>query len=285
MAIEIKDLGYVYGRKTPYEMRALSSITLHIEKGEFLAIIGHTGSGKSTFVQHLNGLIKLTEGSMRVLDIDLNVKKPDYKKLRTTVGMVFQYPEYQLFDETVAKDVGFGARNMGLDQDEIDRRVREAISLVGLSYEDVAERSPFELSGGQKRRVAIAGVIAMKPEVLVLDEPTAGLDPRGKREIIALVQKLKKEVCHTVIMVSHDMDLVAETATKVAVLQHGKLKAYLPPVELYANRQGIAEWGLDIPFSAKIADSLRELGMNLSDKCITPESLAKEILAQGGMYE
>lgn len=285
MAIEVRDLGYIYGKKTPYEMRALNKISLHIEKGEFLAIIGHTGSGKSTFIQHLNGLIKLTEGKLRVLDIDLNVKKPDYKRLRTTVGMVFQYPEYQLFDETVAKDVGFGPRNMGLEKEEIDKRVKEAIELVGLSYEEVAERSPFELSGGQKRRVAIAGVIAMKPEVLVLDEPTAGLDPKGKRDIIALVQKLKQEVCHTVIMVSHDMDLVAETATKVAVLKDGELKAYLPPVQLFANRQGIAEWGLDIPYSAKIADCLRDLGMELSDKCITPENLANEILAWGGKNE
>ncbi len=282
MEIEVRDLSYVYGKKTPYEKRALDNLNISVEKGEFLAIVGHTGSGKSTFVQHLNGLIKLTEGKIQILDIDLTAKKPDYKRLRTSVGMVFQYPEYQLFDETVAKDVAFGPRNIGLDKDEIERRVRRAIELVGLDYDEVAERSPFELSGGQKRRAAIAGVIAMEPKILVLDEPTAGLDPKGKRDIMSLVRRLKEEMCHTVIMVSHDMDLVAETATKVAVFNSGKLAAYTTPQELFSDRAALLEWGLDIPEAAKVAEELRALGMKLSPDCITAEKLVAELSAYRG---
>jgi len=277
MAIEVRDLSYVYSKKTPYEKVALDKVSITIDDGEFLVLVGHTGSGKSTFIQHFNGLIKVTDGSIKVGDIDLNVRRPDYKKLRTTVGMVFQYPEYQLFDETVAKDVGFGPRNMGIPKEEIEERVKKAIALVGLDYDEIAERSPFELSGGQKRRVAIAGVIAMQPSILVLDEPTAGLDPKGKKEIINLVKKLKEELCHTVIMVSHDMDLVAEVATMVAVLEKGKLVAYTTPTDLFSQEDNLIKWCLDLPVSAKVAKELRAKGVSLSKNCITNSALVTEI--------
>jgi len=281
MSISIKHLSYTYSKGTPFEHKALDDISLNVEEGEFLAIVGHTGSGKSTFLQHLNGIIKLTEGEVKVLDIDLNVRRPDYKKLRFSVGMVFQYPEYQLFDETVEKDVGFGPRNMKLDGEEIKARVKEAIELVGLNFEDVKEKSPFELSGGQKRRVAIAGVLAMRPKILVLDEPTAGLDPLGKRDILELVQKLRESVCPTVIMVTHDMDIVSAYATRAIVLQKGKMIFDGTPQELFAL-DNIKELGLDLSASAAIAEELRKVGFNISTNAITPEILVEEILKEIG---
>jgi energy-coupling factor transport system ATP-binding protein len=276
MSIDVRNLSFTYMEKTPYEKRALSNVTVSIEEGEFFAVIGHTGSGKSTFIQHLNGLIRLKNGSIKVLDIDLNAKKPNLKRLRSEVGMVFQYPEYQLFDETVAKDVGFGPRNLRLPSEEVDRRVRRAIELVGLSYDEVADRSPFELSGGQKRRVAIAGVIAMEPKVLVLDEPIAGLDPRGKNEIMKLIMRLKNTVSPTIIMVSHDMDNVARYASKVAVFENGKLLHCLPPAELFEKSEELNSIGLDVPVAVKIAKSLRAKGLQIG-KVVTPEALVEEI--------
>ena len=184
MAIQTKNLAFTYSQGSPYEKTALKDVTLHIEQGDFYCILGHTGSGKSTLLQHFNGLLKRMKGELRVLDFDLTKKKPDYKSLRFSVGMVFQYPEYQLFDDTVAKDVAFGPKNMKLDGAEIERRVKKSLELVGLDYKEIGEKSPFEISGGQKRRAAIAGVIAMEPKILILDEPTAGLDPKGKQEIM-----------------------------------------------------------------------------------------------------
>lgn len=277
MSIIIENLNYIYSPKTPFEHRALDNLSLTVEDGEFLGLIGPTGSGKSTLVQHLNGLIKLTSGKITVGDIELH-KKPDLKKLRAKVGMVFQYPEYQLFDETVARDVAFGPKNLGLDKDEIDERVKVAIETVGLNYDDIKERSPFELSGGQKRRVAIAGVIAMRPEILILDEPTAGLDPVGRREMYELVKKLKETTSHTIIMVSHNMDEISAAASKIAVLYNGALQYYLPPAELFDFSERLLEIGLDIPTVVKIKNKLRERGVDLGDGIVTPEDLISGIV-------
>ena len=226
MSIIAKGLNFVYNPKSPFEKDALKDVTVNIEDGETVCMIGHTGSGKSTFVQHLNGLIRVQSGSLVVEGIDLSVKKPDLKQVRSKVGLVFQYPEYQLFADTVYKDVAFGPVNMKLPEEEVGERVKEALRLVGLDPEIFGEKSPFELSGGEKRRVALAGIIAMRPRVLVLDEPTAGLDPRGKKEILKLVSELKKQTVSTVIMINHDMNEVAEYATKVAVMNDGRLVRY-----------------------------------------------------------
>jgi len=269
MSIEIKDLSYVYSPGTPYAAAALNGVTLTVNEGDFVAIIGKTGSGKSTFIQHLNALIRLQSGSVKVCDIDLTEKKPDLKKLRGTVGMVMQYPEYQLFDETVAKDVSYGPKNLGLSEGEIKGRVREAIELVGLSYDEVADRSPFELSGGQKRRVAIAGVIAMKPRILVLDEPTAGLDPRGKKEILALVKKLKETSSPTVLIISHDMDAVAENADKVALFSEGKVEAFASPREIFYDDGLLSRTEMDRPAVVKVVKEMEKRGVVLAERPVT----------------
>ena len=269
MSIEVKDLSYVYSPGTPYAAAALNGVSITIDEGDFLGIIGKTGSGKSTFIQHLNALIRLQSGSIKVYDVDLTQKKPDLKKLRGTVGMVMQYPEYQLFDETVEKDVAYGPKNLGLSEEEIKGRVREAIGLVGLNYDEVKDRSPFELSGGQKRRVAIAGVIAMKPRVLVLDEPTAGLDPRGKKEILALVKKLKETSSPTVLIISHDMDAVAENCDKVALFSEGKIEAIGSPREIFYDDELLARTEMDSPIVVKIVKEMGKRGVSLSDRPVT----------------
>ena len=269
MSIEVKDLTYVYSPGTPYAAAALNGVSLTVDEGDFVAIIGKTGSGKSTFIQHLNALIRLQGGSIKVFDIDLSAKRPDLKKLRGTVGMVMQYPEYQLFDETVEKDVAYGPKNLGLSEEEIKGRVREAIGLVGLNYDEVKDRSPFELSGGQKRRVAIAGVIAMKPRVLVLDEPTAGLDPRGKKEILALVKKLKETSSPTVLIISHDMDAVAENCDKVALFSEGKIEAIGSPREIFYDDELLARTEMDSPIVVKIVKEMGKRGVSLSDRPVT----------------
>ena len=284
MSIVIENLSYVYSPKTPFEHKALDNISLTVEDGDFLGIIGATGSGKSTFIQHLNGLIKLTSGKITVDGIELH-NKPDLKKLRAEVGMVFQYPEYQLFDETVEKDVSFGPKNLGLKKDEIAERVKEAVETVGLDYEQFKERSPFELSGGQKRRVAIAGVIAMRPQILVLDEPTAGLDPVGRIEMFDLIAKLKETTVKTIIMVSHNMDDIAVIADRIVALKDGKIIADGTPKEVFSNRRLIAEAGLDVPCATKISDRLIERGIDLPRDIISMDELAlklAQIKAQKG---
>ena len=241
------------------------------------SIIGSTGSGKSTLIQHFNGLLRATSGKITVNGIDLSKKKFDYKTLRSEVGLVFQYPEYQLFDETVKSDVAFGPKNLKLPQEEIDARVREAIELVGLNYDEVAEKAPFDLSGGQKRRVAIAGVIAMRPKILVLDEPSAGLDPKGKKEILDLIQRLR-DTSPTVIIISHDMDEIAGIADRIAVLDKGKLLHVLPPEKLFEMEDEITRLGLDLPETVKIYKALKERGITLPRMPVRKTELAKLIL-------
>ena len=285
MSIIVKDLNFVYSPKSPFEKHALIDVNLTVEEGDFLAIIGHTGSGKSTFVQHLNGLVKLQSGTIIVDGIDLSQKKIDYKKLRGTVGMVFQYPEYQLFADTVYDDVAFGPKNLKLSKQEIDERVKEAIKLVGLDFDYVNQKSPFELSGGEKRRVALAGVLAMRPKILVLDEPTAGLDPQGKKEILDLVTTLHKTMTPTIIMINHDMDEVARYANKVAVFDMGTVQYLLKPQQLFEKQDELVKMGLDIPTLAKLKNYLAKKGIELPDDCITVEKMTEylaELKAKGG---
>lgn len=287
MSIIVKDLNFTYGRKTPFEKKALTGVDLTVNDGDFLGIIGHTGSGKSTFIQHLNALIIPQEGTVTVEDIILsNSKKPkpDLKRLRGIVGMVFQYPEYQLFDETVEKDVSFGPKNLGLDKDEIGQRVKEAIELVGLDYESIKDRAPFELSGGQKRRVAIAGVIAMRPKVLILDEPTAGLDPFGKEQILKMITDIKEKSRATVIVISHDVNEITRYASRIVVFNEGKVLYDLPMKELFKHSTELVSIGLEIPKAVEIANKIREKGFSISDEVVTIDDLVKEInrLYKGG---
>ena len=275
-AIKITDLTYIYSKKTPSEKVALAGVNLSINEGEFVTVVGHTGSGKSTLVQHLNGLIKAQTGIVEICGIPTSNKK-NLKQLRFDVGMVFQYPEYQLFEDTVAKDVAFGPKNMKLSKEEIDKRVRRAMDLVGLPYETFAERSPFELSGGEKRRAAIAGVIAMEPKILVLDEPFAGLDPVGVKEITELVLKLKREVCPTVVMVTHNMDSACELADRIVALCDGKIVADGSPKEVFGDRNLIKEIGLDVPFVARVVDRLEEEGISLDKTILTIDELTSAL--------
>lgn len=278
--IIIENLSFTYSRKTPFEKKALIDINLVINEGEFVGIIGHTGSGKSTFIQHLNGLIMPQEGTVKIFDVNLSVKKPkpDLRKLRGDVGMVFQYPEYQLFDETVARDVAFGPKNLKLPKEEIDIRVKEAIEMVGLDYDDIKDRAPFDLSGGQKRRVAIAGVIAMRPKALILDEPTAGLDPRGKEQILSLITHLKEHCTPTIIVISHDVDEITRFADRIIVFNEAKIEYDMPMKELFTNEKSLQEIGLDIPKAIKINNELKKRGINLEGDIITPLDLERAVV-------
>lgn len=275
-AIEIKHLTYIYSRKTPYEKKALDDVNLCIEEGSFVGIVGATGSGKSTLIQHLNGLIKVQDkktSSVVVQGMSATDKKT-LKNLRFKVGMVFQYPEYQLFADTVEKDVAFGPKNIKLSKEEIDARVRKAMDVVGLDYDQFASRSPFDLSGGEKRRAAIAGVIAMQPEILVLDEPVAGLDPAGREEILALVKKLQKEVSPTIILVSHNMDDIAVMADRIIALEDGKVVMDGTPKEVFSDRKHVEEIGLDVPFATSLSDEFIARGYDLPKDIISLDELA-----------
>ena len=247
MSIVAEKVSYVYMPGSPFEAEALSDVSFTISDGEFVGIIGHTGSGKSTLVQHFNALIKPTSGKITVQGVDIGEKGISLNSLRQKVGLVFQYPEYQLFEETVEKDVAFGPKNLGLPEEEIQCRVAEALRLVGLDQQKVGMRSPFELSGGQRRRVALAGVLAMNPEVLILDEPSAGLDPHGRNEILALVSAIHRERGCTVIMVSHSMDEVARVASRVMVMNHGRLVMDGSPREVYTQGEKLQQIGLGVP--------------------------------------
>lgn len=273
MSIVVKNLSYTYNPGTPFEKQALKNLSLTVEKGEFLCMVGHTGSGKSTFIQHLNGLIRLQSGEITVEGISLNVKKPDYKTLRSKVGMVFQYPEYQLFADTVEKDVAFGPKNMKLSEEETAKRVPEALKLVGLDPVKFADKSPFELSGGEKRRVAIAGVLAMRPEILILDEPTAGLDPRGKKEILTLIKGLNEENGMTILMVNHDMNEASEYADRIAVMYEGELYRCDMPTKMFDDGEFLARVGLEMPQMAILRNKLRERGFSVDDDCLTVDRM------------
>ena len=247
MSIVIEHLNYIYMSGGPYETHALHDVSLTIEDGEFVGLIGHTGSGKSTLVQHLNGLIMPASGRVLVDGMDLSDKQTDRRAIRQKVGLVFQYPEYQLFEETVEKDIAFGPKNLGLNEAEIDRRVRDAMRRVALDYDALHDRSVFELSGGQMRRVAIAGVLAMEPRVLVLDEPCAGLDPRGREEILGLIRDLHREAGTTVVMVSHSMDDVASLAERVIVMNHGEVVMDGTPRDVFACGEELRGMEIDVP--------------------------------------
>ena len=265
MSIVIEHLNYVYMQGGPYETKALNDVSLTINDGEFIGLIGHTGSGKSTLVQHLNGLIMPSSGRVLVDGLDLADKNTDRRAIRRRVGLVFQYPENQLFEETVAKDIAFGPKNMGLDEAEIDRRVRTAMRRVALDYDKLAERSVFELSGGQMRRVAIAGVLAMEPQTLVLDEPCAGLDPRGREEILGLISDLHRESGATIVMVSHSMDDVAALAERVIVMNHGCVAMDGTPREVFSKGEELRAIGLDVPQAVELAQKLREKGFDIPE--------------------
>ena len=278
MPIQLINVTHTYSEGSAFQATAINNVNLTIEDGEFIAVIGHTGSGKSTLVQHLNGLLKPTSGQILIDGEDLNGEKTDRRRIRQKVGLVFQYPEYQLFEETVAKDIAFGPKNLGLSDEEIDQRVRRAMAHVHLDYDKYAQRSPFELSGGQMRRVAIAGVLAMEPKVLILDEPTAGLDPKGRDRILSMVQELHAQGGVTVIMVSHSMDDVARLASRLVVMSRGELVATGTPREIFRQVEMMESIGLGVPEAAKLCALLREKGISLPDDLYTPEEVRQHLL-------
>ncbi len=276
--LEAKNLTYKYSVGSPFEVTAIDDISFSVEKGEMLAIIGHTGSGKSTLIQHFNALLKPTSGSVLLNGEDINKDKTAMKNARFKVGLCFQYPEYQLFESTVYKDIAFGPTNMGLDKAEIDRRVRTAADFVGLK-EDHLAKSPFDLSGGEKRRVAIAGVMAMEPEILIMDEPAAGLDPRGRRKILNLIKNYREKTGSTVIIVSHSMEDVASIAERILVINHGKLAMNGSVNEVFSREKELASMGLNVPQITRIFASLADYGYNLNRQTFTLDDAVNEILA------
>ena len=275
--IELKNLTYKYRVGTPFESVAVNDVSLTIEKGEFCGIIGHTGSGKSTLIQHLNGLIKPTSGKVLIDGEDIWGKGVDIKKIRFKVGLVFQYSEHQLFEETVYKDIAYGPKNMGMSEEEIDKCVRQAAQDMGLS-EELLSRSPFDLSGGQKRRVALAGVMAMHPEVLVLDEPAAGLDPIGREKVLKRISEYHKKYNTTILLVSHSMEDIVRFADKVLVMNKGKLFCHDTTDKVFARQDEIMNIGLDVPQITKIAKSLKEKGIDLGNDIYTVERAKTRIL-------
>ena len=275
--IEVKDLSFTYGINTPFEKKAVDDVNVCFNEGEVIGLIGHTGSGKSTFVQMLNGLIKPTSGQVLLEGKDIWEKPKEIRKIRFKVGMVFQYPEYQLFDETVYKDISFGPRNKGLNENEIDLTVRKAAKFVGLS-DKLLNKSPFDLSGGEKRRAAIAGVIAMDPDVLVLDEPTAGLDPKGREVLLAQIMGYHKERKNTIFFVSHSMEDISRIADRVMVMNKGRLEMFDTPKNIFAQVEKIESMGLRVPQITKIITMLRERGYDLTDGVLTVEQAFSEVV-------
>lgn len=283
--ITIKNVNFVYNAGNPFEKYALRDVNLTINQGEFIGLIGHTGSGKSTLVQHLNGLMKPTSGTVTVDGIETTDPAAVKKGLRQKVGLVFQYPEHQLFEESVEKDIAFGPENMGLSPDEVSARVKEAMEMVGLDYETQAKRSPFELSGGQKRRVAIAGVLAMKPEVLVLDEPTAGLDPHGRDEILDEIKSLYTEKGITIVLVSHSMEDIARLATRIVVLDKGSVVMDGTTAEIYDREAELNEIGLDVPDITKVMKRLKEkTGWDIPTNVLTVEEAVAIYIRERGLH-
>ena len=278
MPIEVVHLTHCYSEGSALRTVALNDVSFRIEDGEFIGIIGHTGSGKSTLVQHLNGLLRPTSGQVLIDGEDLNGEHVNRRALRQRIGLVFQYPEYQLFEETVAKDIAFGPKNQGLSPEEVADRVRYAMACVHLDYDQLAEKSPFELSGGQMQRVAIAGVLAMKPSVLILDEPTAGLDPRGRDRILGMLEELHQRENTTVLMVSHSMDDMARLASRLLVFAGGRLVADGTPREIFSRPEAMTEIGLGIPEAALLCRRLREEGYALPADLYRPEELKEHLL-------
>ena len=279
MPIIIEQLSHTYLPGSQLAYPALSDVSLTIQDGEFLGIIGHTGSGKSTLIQHLNGLLLPTAGSVLVDGLDTREKKLR-KQIRSLVGMVFQYPEYQLFEETVERDVAFGPKNMGLSEEEIAPRVEEALRLVGLNPSEFSEKSPFELSGGEKRRAALAGILAMRPKYLVLDEPMAGLDPRGRREILALIESLRSDYGTGIVMVSHSMDDVAMFADRIAVLDKGSLFMVASPEDVFSHSTELLEMGLNLPQATQLVRALRARGIDIQHDYFRMEELAADLIGR-----
>lgn len=274
--IRTENLTYTYSQGTPFEKTAVKDVNIEIEEGELVGIIGHTGSGKSTLIQHLNGLIKPTSGKIFIDGVDIHDKDIKLRDVRFKVGLVFQYPEYQIFEETVYKDIAFGPTNMGLEEGEIDKRVRETAKLVGID-DSLLNKSPFELSGGQKRRVAIAGVMAMRPKVLILDEPTAGLDPRGREMILGQIKHYHEETGSTVLLVSHSMEDVARFAQKILVMNKGEVFCYDTPPAVFARADEIAAIGLSVPQITKVFSMLRSRGIDIRGDVYTIEFAMKTI--------
>ena len=275
--IRVDNFPHTYGVGTPFQRSAVEGLSLDIRRGEFLGIIGHTGSGKSTLIQHLNGLLKPSSGTIYLDGADIWAEPKKIRSVRFRVGLVFQYPEYQLFEDTVRKDIAFGPKNMGLDAAEVERRVLAALSAVGLD-ESVLDKSPFALSGGQKRRVAIAGVMAMEPEVLILDEPTAGLDPRGRESILQMLREYHETRGSTVVLVSHSMEEIARNAQRIIGLSGGGVCMEGTPAEVFARADELEAVGLDVPQSTKIAAALRRRGMAVEGSIFTVDALARAIL-------
>lgn len=267
--LEVKNLSHIYSQGTPFEKVAIDNINLKIEKGEFIGLVGHTGSGKSTFIQHLNGLLKPTSGEVYVQGKSISGARMNLVEVRQKVGLVFQYPEHQLFEETVEKDIAFGPMNLGLTNDEIEVRVKDAMRSVGLSYEEYKDSSPFELSGGQKRRVAIAGVLAMEPEILILDEPTAGLDPMGSREILDEIVNIYKEREITIVLVSHNMEDVAKYTSRMVVMSAGRVVMDGSPRELFSKEEELKSYGLAVPQIRSLLNQLKDKGLNVNVDAIT----------------
>lgn len=278
MSIEVRDVCYVYEEGSPHSKAALDHVSLTIEKGEFIGIIGHTGSGKSTLIQHLNGLLKPTHGEILYDNVNILEHKENLKQLRQKVGLVFQYPEHQLFEMTIWKDVAFGPTNMRLPQDEINRRVENALSMVGISSE-FYQKSPFELSGGQKRRVAIAGVLAMEPEYLILDEPTAGLDPMGRDAILGKVMELHRELGMTVVLVSHSMEDVARYVNRIIVMDEGAVKFDGEPRAVFSHRDELETMGLGVPQVTKLGSLLQNRGFRMEDTVLTVDQMVEQLRA------
>ena len=279
MSIIIKNLSHVYMPKTPFESLALDDISLELEDGKFYALIGHTGSGKSTLIQHLNGLLKPTSGKIWIDGVDITDKKTIMSEIRKKVGLVFQYPEYQLFEETIEKDIAFGPTNLGLDDAEILKRVKRAMAMVGLDYEEYRNLSPFEISGGQKRRVAIAGVVAMEPAVLILDEPIAGLDPRGRDDILNQIKKLHEEYGKTAVLVTNSMEDVAEIAEEVIVMSNSKVIMKGTPREVFTKIDMLEEVGLGAPEITYLMRELKRKGIPVREDIFTVAEAKVEILA------
>ncbi|WP_314938704.1 energy-coupling factor transporter ATPase [Parvimonas micra] len=277
MDINFKNVSFIYGEKTPFEKLALDNIDLTIKKGEFVGIIGHTGSGKSTLIQHFNGILKPTSGDVFIGDMNTKDKTLAKSGLRYKIGLVFQYPEYQLFEETIEKDIAFGPKNMGLSEAEVTERVKEAMELVGLDYEAKKDKSPFEISGGQKRRVAIAGILAMKPDILILDEPTAGLDPKGRDELFFQIKRLYEKNNITIVLISHSMEDVAKLVNRIIIMKNGQIHLDKSTKEAFSDVDDLKKVGLNVPQITELMDILRKKGHHFSKNILTVDEAFSEI--------